>query len=95
MTIPHTAPESVPVDGPRWAPGVAPGDTQIDGRGVCWIVERVEPGGRVVRWAAVRRLGGFRVARTEVTPAHPSYPSDADVLAAQRADRRRRARDLQ
>jgi hypothetical protein len=68
-------------------PGAIPWHTQqTDGRGVTWKVVAVEQGGRVLHWVA----DGMRNARTECTPAHPQYPSDADVLAADRAAKRAR-----
>lgn len=81
---PFTAPPYVAPDGPRWVPGAQRGDTQTDGRGVRWFCEQVEQGGRVLHW---RASGTLRMARTEVTPAHPAYPSDEAVVAQQRAER--------
>lgn len=81
----HTAPAYRAPDGPHWMPRAQVGDPQNDGRGVRWVITAVEQGGRVLRW---RSWGDARVTVTEATPTHPDYPTDADVLAATRADRR-------
>ncbi len=72
-------------DGPRWVARACHGETQTDGRGVRWVLDQIEAGGRTLHW---RELGTDRKARTEATAEHPDYPSDAAVLEAQRAERR-------
>ena len=73
-------------DGPRWVPGVTLSDAQVDGRGTKWLVLKIKDGGRVIVWDTA--AGTYRQATTAVTPDHPDYPSDAAVLAWQRAARR-------
>lgn len=72
------------VTGPAWFAGAVVGNCWIAPHrdGYHWRVERVEQGGRVIRW---RCEEDNREATTEVTPEHPDYPSDAAVLAAARA----------
>jgi hypothetical protein len=91
-TAPFTTPDYCAPDGPRWIPGALVGDTQIDGRGVRWRVDRVEQGGRVLHWTAGGYMAPGRKATTAVTETHPAYPSDAAVAEWQR-DQRRRARE--
>jgi hypothetical protein len=77
---------SRPIDGPAWRAGAVPHDTrQADGRGVLWVVARVEQGGRVLHWVSwdMRRR-----ATTTATPAMPGYPGDDSVVAATRQARR-------
>jgi len=85
IPIPTTDPRPLPPDGPRWVPGGAVYVSQTDGRGVKWEICRVEAGGRVLHWQS---WDGTRKARTEATPAMAGYPSDADVLAWTRAQRK-------
>lgn len=89
IPVPSTsgAPSAAP-DGPRWIAFGMVGEQQTDGRGIRWELVRVEAGGRVLHWQS---SGLGRVARTEIVPGHPEYPSDAAVLAWQR-DEKRRAR---
>jgi hypothetical protein len=71
---------SQPISGPHWVPSSWEGLRQTDARGVEWRVSRVEAFGRVLHW----ETESGRVARTEATPDHPEYPSDAVVLERQR-----------
>ncbi len=81
-----TSPEYRAPDGPRWVPGATLSDAQVDGRGAKWLVLKIKDGGRVIVWATA--TGAYRQATTAVVPTHPDYPSDATVLAWQRAQRR-------
>lgn len=73
------------VDGPRWVPNAVLGDTQTDGRGVRWVVDAVQQGGRVLVWFA---WVGRRTATTTVVEGHPDYPSDAAMIEVERERRR-------
>jgi len=73
------------VTGPRWMRDAYVGATCTDAKGEVWRVMRVSVGGRVIDWASDKDR---RPARTEATPTHPEYPTDAEVLEAQRAERR-------
>jgi hypothetical protein len=79
--VPSTNPEHRAPDGPRW---IRDAITQTDGRGMIWYVTRIEQGGRVLHWVS----DDNRKARTEVVAGHPHYPTDAEVVAAERAARR-------
>ena len=74
--------------GPRWVPEAQPrrglwtpipGTTQTDGRGLTWECTAVEQGGRVLRWVC---QSDGRIARTDVTPNHPQYPTDEQLATA-------------
>lgn len=88
---PYVAP-----DGPRWMPRAQLGSRQTDGRGVEWAVIATRDGGRVLEWETYypepgpfdRGVLSYRKARTEITPADPRYPTDEDVAAARRAERK-------
>lgn len=80
---------TTPPDGPRWLKDAWIGMPQTDGRGVRWEVVQIEQGGRVLHW---RSSNWSRKARTEVVASHPHYPNDSEVLAAERAVRKERAR---
>lgn len=56
------------MDAPSWFKGAHVGD-----RSGHWRVVAVENRGRILRWS--HNLDG-RVARSEITPAHPDYPKD-------------------
>lgn len=75
-----------PPDGPRWVRDAVEYTPQTDGRGNSWYVHKVEDGGRVLQWRSTDNLRG---ARTEITPDHPDYPSDAAVIEWKRAERAR------
>lgn len=83
-----TAPGYRAPDGPHWVKDAEPGLQCRDGRGVVWQVIAVEQGGRVLRWVS---SDWTRRATTEAAPTHPDYPSDAAVLAANRAEKKRQA----
>lgn len=71
-------------DGPHWVKRARPHHTTVvDGRGVIWMVTEVRQGGRVIRWTDA----DGRLAVTVVAETHPDYPSDADVIAWERAER--------
>jgi hypothetical protein len=73
-------------DGPRWVRNAYPGQKQQPAaRGVEWSVSRLENGGRVVHWYTT---GPYREARTEITAADPRYPTDAELVADRRAERK-------
>jgi hypothetical protein len=84
---PYTAPEHRAPEGPRWLRGLDVGDTQIDGRGTKWTVWSTAEGGRVIQWTAPGPglFAAHRKATTTVTPTHPDYPTDEQVIAARRA----------
>src|SRR4051812_1613151 len=92
LPVPQTNPEHRAPDGPRWVRGVYAGDEQIDGRGARWIVVRMSPGGRTIHWKCYD-ADVTRTATTEAAPTHPHYPTDAEVLAADREERRRAKND--
>ncbi len=73
-----------PPSGPRWVSHGWVGQRQTDQRGVEWRVSRVESYGRVLHWESE----GGMWARTEATPDHPEYPSDAVVLERARVKAR-------
>lgn len=67
--------------GPHWFKGARYGDVQADANGTRWEVILIEQGGRVLHWFS----SDGRKARTEAGPAHPGYPSDAELEAAAKA----------
>lgn len=78
-------PAARPIDGPRWVKSAQRGATQTDGRGKTWCVTKVEAGGRVLHWKCTT---SGRIARTEIVAGDPDYPTDAQVLEWERAQRR-------
>jgi hypothetical protein len=84
--VPSTSPEHRAPDGPRWIRDV---NSQVDGRGALWHLTKSEQGGRVLHWKCYDAPdGSARLARTEVVAGHPHYPTDVEVVAAERAARR-------
>lgn len=83
---PYTAPEHRAPAGPRWLRHLKVGDKQVDGRGTTWTVQSTAEGGRTIYWTAPGPglWGAPRRATTTVTPAHPDYPTDEEVIAARR-----------
>jgi hypothetical protein len=69
--------------GPSWYKNALVGEHQFAGKQF-WRVEQVLNGGRVLEW----RGADGRSARSEATAAHPDYPTDNAVLAADRAKKR-------
>ena len=81
-------PAARPIDGPRWVKNAKRGaTTQTDGRGTTWVVTKVEAGGRVLHWEAYPNTG-VRTARTEIVAGDPDYPTDAQVIEWERAQKR-------
>lgn len=73
--------------GPSWVKNPTKGHTtQVDGKGVSWTVVGISKGGRELRWCSGEHPS--RTATTVCTEGHPGYPSDAEVVAWERAQRK-------